>query len=468
MSRKCRKTKSFSLLDEVDTNKLNTDDEADFSDDSIADPDYLPITNNFYNEAMLQQVDDEAIESCLAMDESAIEKAIDTHITLSNISESEVYESIQGPANTDLLSISYTMPMSQRLCVDEQMCSTKMVSHLRQYMPAKPHKWGMKLFVLCDSYGYSYGFELYSGAGDNVILNGAPDLGAAASAVSRKHSKTLNIELPVFRRQVVAILCKNEMEEPVRKSVGHPRSTPTPPAEIPVRRLSKETYLPIANTRFDGLNHWPEWMDRSGKRQCKLPECKSETYALVPNEVLTPPKEDDISVTASPTPSPQPPPAFPGVPPPPLQNTQLFNNALAASLFLNTPLLPPPGQWFYSQLYPHDWSWMNLRSNAILPRTSPQEDNSQNPDSSSEKLDVTEIEEETKDAKENSKDGFIENYKDSLRDADDAKERKSFNEGINLSLRVRKASITLVRQKDEVSSSEKDNLKCSRHVWRPY
>lgn len=41
-------------------------------------------------------------------------------------------------------------------------------------MPAKPHKWGMKLFVLCDSHGYSYGFEVYTGAGDNVVPNGAP------------------------------------------------------------------------------------------------------------------------------------------------------------------------------------------------------------------------------------------------------------------------------------------------------
>lgn len=77
------------------------------------------------------------------------------------------------------------VPMNQRLCVDEQMCSTKMASHLRQYMPAKPHKRGMKLFVLCDSYGFSYAFELYSGAGDNKVPSGVPDLGAASNVVSR-------------------------------------------------------------------------------------------------------------------------------------------------------------------------------------------------------------------------------------------------------------------------------------------
>lgn len=49
-----------------------------------------------------------------------------------------------------------TIPKTARLCVDEQMCSTKARHHLRQYIPNKPHKWGVKLFVLCDSHGFAY------------------------------------------------------------------------------------------------------------------------------------------------------------------------------------------------------------------------------------------------------------------------------------------------------------------------
>ncbi|XP_036347237.1 piggyBac transposable element-derived protein 4-like [Rhagoletis pomonella] len=80
----------------------------------------------------------------------------------------------------DLLNQRFdSVPKQARLCVDEQMCSTKMKHHLRQYMPNKPHKWGLKLFVLCDSFGYAYRFEIYSGAGDNVILPGHPDLGSS-------------------------------------------------------------------------------------------------------------------------------------------------------------------------------------------------------------------------------------------------------------------------------------------------
>lgn len=78
-----------------------------------------------------------------------------------------------------------SIPKTARLCVDEQMCSTKTKHHLRQYMPNKPHKWGVKLFVLCDSHGYAYRFEVYNGAGDNVILPDTPDLGATSNIVIR-------------------------------------------------------------------------------------------------------------------------------------------------------------------------------------------------------------------------------------------------------------------------------------------
>lgn len=351
----------YGLLDSIESDELDTDVEDNFSDDSIMDPNYAPIShhNSTPNiEAVIDRDDEEAIERCLAMDESTIEKVIDSNITLDVPSESEVepitsqskkqlleevmplstflgssgeinikssefknilwrkkhlqlhkkqidfkgreqlperfyelktpFECFKYFADEDLfqqianetnlyarqtdISTKFTtsareiqkyvgilfymsiyrypntreywaensfepireamtrnrfeeirrylhfsdntkvltrddpqfdpvfkvrpiidhfnkrfqsVPMCQRLCVDEQMCSTKMASHLRQYMPAKPHKWGMKLFVLCDSYGYSYGFELYSGASNNVTPNGAPDLGAAANVVSR-------------------------------------------------------------------------------------------------------------------------------------------------------------------------------------------------------------------------------------------------------------------------------------------
>lgn len=47
----------------------------------------------------------------------------------------------------------------------------------------------------------------------------------------------------------------------------------------------------------------------------------------------------------------------------------LFNNALAAQLFLNTPLLQPPNQWLYSQLYQggYEWPWLHMRHPSLAP-----------------------------------------------------------------------------------------------------
>lgn len=91
-----------------------------------------------------------------------------------------------------------SIPKNARLCVDEQMCATKAKHHLRQYLPNKPHKWGIKLFVLCDSSGYAYQFEVYNGAGDNVILPGTPDLGATGNVVVR-----LTQTVPDFKHHIV-------------------------------------------------------------------------------------------------------------------------------------------------------------------------------------------------------------------------------------------------------------------------
>ena len=88
--------------------------------------------------------------------------------------------------------------------------------------------------------------------------------------------------------------------------------------------------------------------------------------------------DDDISVTASSSPPPdERPGAFTSVrsrkplqplPPP----SSLFHSALAAQLFLNSPLLPTPPAWLYSQLYGgYDW-WLRPPP--------PQEDSSSSPD----------------------------------------------------------------------------------------
>lgn len=91
-----------------------------------------------------------------------------------------------------------SVPMVQRLSIDEQMCGTKMSkTNIKQYMPNKPHKWGFKIFSICDTKGYSYNFEVFTGAADNVIQEETPDLGAASNVVVR-----LSRNIPDFRNHI--------------------------------------------------------------------------------------------------------------------------------------------------------------------------------------------------------------------------------------------------------------------------
>ncbi|XP_016116887.1 piggyBac transposable element-derived protein 4-like [Sinocyclocheilus grahami] len=51
----------------------------------------------------------------------------------------------------------------QNISVDERMIATKARIFFKQYMKAKPTKWGIKLFVLADVNGYTIDFKIYTG-----------------------------------------------------------------------------------------------------------------------------------------------------------------------------------------------------------------------------------------------------------------------------------------------------------------
>ena len=55
----------------------------------------------------------------------------------------------------------------RNMAVDESMIAFKGRTGMMQYMPAKPHKWGLKAWCLADSKtGYMYNWELYTGKTD--------------------------------------------------------------------------------------------------------------------------------------------------------------------------------------------------------------------------------------------------------------------------------------------------------------
>ena len=80
----------------------------------------------------------------------------------------------QGEANFDklykvrpmlesLVSKCRDVPQEQYHSIDEQMIPTKGRSSLRQYLPKKPHKWGIKVWARCGNSGIVYDFEVYTG-----------------------------------------------------------------------------------------------------------------------------------------------------------------------------------------------------------------------------------------------------------------------------------------------------------------
>lgn len=174
------------------------------------------------------------------------------------------------------------------------------------------------------------------------------------------------------------------------------------------------------------------------------PKTSPDGQGLLRTIVPLSPPEDDISVTASPTPSP---PlvqssTLPGMlSSSTFGNNHLFNNALAASLFLNAPLLPPPGQWLYSHLYPTstEWPWLQLRHGM----------SQESPNNSEKTADASEKKSSEKASPKSSSDGTV-----------------------NLILnKSRKTSADSTKDKDDdVTSTEKISCKSSRNsdVWRPY
>ena len=71
----------------------------------------------------------------------------------------------------------------ENLAVDEQIVPFKGYHSMKQYNPKKPHKWGFKVFVLSGASGFSYKFEVFTGASDNVCTPDEPDLGASSYLV---------------------------------------------------------------------------------------------------------------------------------------------------------------------------------------------------------------------------------------------------------------------------------------------
>ena len=80
-------------------------------------------------------------------------------------------------------------PQEEKHSIDEQIIPTKCRSPLRQYIPKKPHKWGIKVWAHCGVSGIVYGFKVYTGAsskGNGISVR--ESLGAGGNVVAHLSS----------------------------------------------------------------------------------------------------------------------------------------------------------------------------------------------------------------------------------------------------------------------------------------
>ena len=63
------------------------------------------------------------------------------------------------------LTMSNCRAVPQEEChsINEQLIPTKSRSSLHQYLPKKPHKWGIKVWACCGVSGFVYDFDMYTG-----------------------------------------------------------------------------------------------------------------------------------------------------------------------------------------------------------------------------------------------------------------------------------------------------------------
>ncbi|KAK3880920.1 hypothetical protein Pcinc_014570 [Petrolisthes cinctipes] len=100
----------------------------------------------------------------------------------SQIDEHDKWSKVR-PLLDHLRSKFKEIPMTEHLCVDEQLVPFKGRSSMKQYIPMKPHNCGYKIFVLADDKGMVYDFIPYTGKIEPVNNPNVPDLNPSSNSV---------------------------------------------------------------------------------------------------------------------------------------------------------------------------------------------------------------------------------------------------------------------------------------------
>jgi hypothetical protein len=97
-----------------------------------------------------------------------------------------------------------SIPIQEKVCVDEQIIPFKRKHSLEVYMQKNPKKWGCKTFALCDSSGVVLNFDLYTGKIDDH--SELPDVGIRQPLRKYNICSTVQIgpnDEPIVRRCIM-------------------------------------------------------------------------------------------------------------------------------------------------------------------------------------------------------------------------------------------------------------------------
>ena len=113
---------------------------------------------------------------------------------------------------------------SEKLCTDEQMVPFKWKSHLKQYNPQKPKKWGYKIYVLSGINEIIYNFKIHTGS--ILPCPGQAGYQASGDIVLQlvQHISRFKWYKLYFDNWYTSVLLEKTLHEQVIASVGTVRS----------------------------------------------------------------------------------------------------------------------------------------------------------------------------------------------------------------------------------------------------
>lgn len=160
-----------------------------------------------------------------------------------------------------------TVPMEERLAVDEQMCATKCHHRLKVYMPDKPHPYGFKFFVLSGVSGFAFDYEIYAGPVDmtdkEIRLQGEKDLGSSSNVVVRlaRHIPRNCFYKLYFDNYYTSLPLMIYLQKLGIYSLGTVRRPRVVNCKIPTDKKSRGTTNEYV-AKYDGCTLWNvSWMD---------------------------------------------------------------------------------------------------------------------------------------------------------------------------------------------------------------